>query len=70
LPKLTSFCLLSNESISGQRLDARRFEITTKREGEVISHEENTLSPDGKTLTVTVHNTGQNTPMVLVYEHP
>jgi hypothetical protein len=59
-----------NMSYSGKRLDPSTFEVTTKREGKVISREENTLSPDGKTLTVTVHNTGQNTPMVFVYEHP
>jgi hypothetical protein len=59
-----------NMSYSGKRLDASTFEVTRKREGKVISRVEYKVSPDGKTLTEINHNTGQNTPMVLVYERP
>jgi hypothetical protein len=59
-----------NLSFTGKRLDPRSFEVTAKREGKVISRDEYKISPDGRTLTEIAHNTGQNTPMVFVYEHP
>jgi hypothetical protein len=57
-----------NVSYSGKRLGPNAFEVTSKREGKTLDRTEYALAPDGKTLTETVHNTGQKAPLVVVFE--
>jgi hypothetical protein len=52
---------------SGQRQNDRALMFTDKKEGVVVDTEEFALSPDGKTLTTTVHRAGQSTPAVFVF---
>ncbi|HTT19863.1 MAG TPA: hypothetical protein VMG82_13000 [Candidatus Sulfotelmatobacter sp.] len=42
-----------------RRVDARTLEVTDKVKGEVMDHTKFEVSHDGKTLTLTVHGTGQ-----------
>jgi hypothetical protein len=44
-------------SVSVKRTDKNSFEETDKRDGKVIGIAKNTVSPDGKTLTVAVTDT-------------
>ena len=53
---------------SGKRIDAHALEVTDKVKGEVMDHTKFELSPDGKTLTLTIHNAGQAKPLTLVYD--
>jgi hypothetical protein len=53
---------------SGKRINAQVLEVTDKVKGEVMDHTKFELSPDGKTLTLTIHNTGQAKPLTLVYD--
>jgi hypothetical protein len=50
------------------RVDERTLVITNKYEGKVSSTEEFSLSPDLKTLTMTVHIVGRDKPYVLTFE--
>jgi hypothetical protein len=54
-------------SSSIRRVDEHTLEMTDKAGGKVIDTREITLSPDGKTLTMTVHSPGRNQPDVLVF---
>jgi hypothetical protein len=49
---------------SGKRFDEHTIELTDK----VLDHTKFEVSPDGKTLTLTVHETGQPNPMTFVYD--
>lgn len=53
---------------SGKRVDAHTIEMTDKVKGKVIDHTKFEVSPDGKTLTLTIHETGQPNPLSLVYD--
>lgn len=53
---------------SAKRVDAHQFEMTDKIKGKVMDHATFAVSPDGKTLTLTVHETGQPNPLTIVYD--
>ena len=53
---------------SGRRVDNRTLEITDKLKGKTIAREQLELSPDLKTLTMTVHQPGKDKPNVLVFD--
>jgi outer membrane protein assembly factor BamB len=55
-------------TLSGKRIDAHHFEMTAKINGKVTDHSTFEVSPDGKTMTVTVHQTGQPNPQMYVYD--
>jgi len=52
---------------SGKRINAHTLEVTDKVKGEVMDHTKFEVSPDGKTLTLTVHGTGQANAQTVVY---
>lgn len=58
----------SKSVTSGRRLNGNAMELTDKREGQVTDTLEVELSPDLKTLTMTVHGAHQKRPVVLVFE--
>ena len=58
----------SGSSVSSRRIDAHTLEMTNKAGGTVTDTREIQLSPDGKTLTMTIHAAGQNKPNVLVFD--
>jgi hypothetical protein len=53
---------------SGKRLSSHRFEMTDKIEGKVTEHTIFDVSPDGKMMTLTVHETGQPKPLTIIYD--
>jgi len=53
---------------AGKRVNAHELELTDKVKGQVMDHTKFEVSPDGKTLTVTVREVGQPTPLRYVYE--
>ena len=53
---------------SGKRVNARTLEVTDKVKGEVMDHTRFEVSPDGKTLKLTIHQTGQPNPLMIVYD--
>ena len=53
---------------SGKRVDAHTLEVTDKVKGEVMDHTKFQVAPDGKTLTLTIQETGQPNPITLVYD--
>ena len=53
---------------SGKRVNAHTLEMTNKVKGEVIDHTKFEVSPDGKTLTLSVHQTGQANALTIVYD--
>ena len=53
---------------SGKRVNAHTLEITDKVKGQVIDHATYEVSPDGKTLTLTIHETGQPKALTIVYD--
>ena len=55
-------------TMSGRRRGARVIEYTDKTGGEIAHIRRFELSPDGRTLTQTVHTAGRATPDVLVFE--
>ena len=55
-------------AISARQLDEHSLVITHKYNGKVTGTEEAGLSPDLKTLTITLHFTGRDKPDVMVYE--
>ncbi|HKV81829.1 MAG TPA: hypothetical protein VJP02_27020 [Candidatus Sulfotelmatobacter sp.] len=52
---------------SGKRLNANTLELTDKVKGQVMDHTKFEVSPNGKTLTLTIHETGQPKPLSVVY---
>ena len=58
----------SGSTSSGQRLNARTLEITGKVNGEIMDHKTYEVSPDGKTLTLTIRATGQPKAQTIVYD--
>lgn len=55
-------------SFSSRRVDEHTLEMTDKAGGKVIDTREIRVSPDGKTLTMTVHAPGRREPDVLVFD--
>jgi hypothetical protein len=53
---------------SGKRVDANTLEITDKIKGELMDHTKYEVSPDGRTLTLTIHETGQPNAVTIVYD--
>jgi hypothetical protein len=53
---------------SGRRVNERTLELTHKINGKTTSTEQIELSPDLKTLTMTVHPVGKTKPDILVFE--
>ena len=53
---------------SGRRLNTHTLELTDKIKGEVMDHTKFEVSPDGKTLTLTIHDTGQPKALTVVYD--
>lgn len=53
---------------SGKRVNAHTLEITDKVKGEVMNHTTYKVSPDGKTLTLTIRETGQPKALTIVYD--
>jgi hypothetical protein len=53
---------------SGRRVDERTIETTERVKGKIVETATATISPDGRTQTITVTEPGDNTPVVLVYE--
>jgi hypothetical protein len=49
-------------------VDEHTLEMTDKVGGKVIDSREIRVSPDGKTLTMTVHAPGRSEPDVLVFD--
>ena len=60
--------LADHGASSSRRVDERTLVITDKADGKVTDTEEIALSPDQKTLTVTVHIPGRDKPNVMVFE--
>ncbi|MGE5625389.1 MAG: hypothetical protein ACM3ZT_07565 [Bacillota bacterium] len=58
----------AGSTYSARRVSARSFEMTDKVDGKVMDTREYVLSPDHKTLTVTIHKTGVRSPNILVFE--
>lgn len=57
-----------DSSSASRRVDEHTLEMTDKRGGNVRDTREISVSPDGKTLTMTVHGSGQREPDVLVFD--
>ena len=53
---------------SARRVSGRALEITTRFNDKVVGTQEDTLSSDGKTLTMTIHVPGRTAPNILVFE--
>ncbi|HYM28007.1 MAG TPA: hypothetical protein VET66_07640 [Steroidobacteraceae bacterium] len=58
----------SGVTSSARRVSEHILEITTRFNGEVVGTQEDALSPDGKTLTLTIHVPGRTAPNILVFE--
>jgi hypothetical protein len=59
---------LPGSTSSARRVTERTLEITTRIGANVASTQEDTLSSDGKTLTMTVHAAGRTAPSIFVFE--
>lgn len=53
---------------SGKRVDGRTLEITNKVKGKVTDNTRYEVSSDGKTLTLTIRETGQPKTLTMVYD--
>jgi hypothetical protein len=53
---------------SGKRVDARTLAVVDKIKGELTDHTTYKVSPDGKTLTLTIQDAGQPKPITIVYD--
>jgi len=51
-----------------KRVNPRTLEVTDKVKGEVMDHTKFEVSGDGKTLTLTIHETGQPKALTIVYD--
>jgi translation elongation factor EF-1alpha len=58
----------SGSMSSGKRVNAHTLEVTDKVKGQVMDHTKFEVSPDGKTLTLTIHEPGQPKPLMIVYD--
>ena len=53
---------------SGKRVNANTLEITNKVKGQIMDRTTYEVSPDGKTLTLTIRETGQPKALTIVYD--
>lgn len=53
---------------SGRRVNLRTLQLTDKLNGKTMATEQINLSPDHKTLTMTVHAVGRSEPNILVFD--
>ena len=53
---------------SGRRVNERTLELTDKIQGRIADTQQIELSPDLKTLTITVHPSGQSKPNIFVFD--
>lgn len=53
---------------SGKRLNAHTLDVTDKVKGEDMDHTKFEVSPDGKTLTLTIHQAGQQKTQTIIYD--
>jgi hypothetical protein len=53
---------------SGKRVNSHTLEVTDKVKGEVMDHTKFEVSQDGKTLTLTIRETGQPKALTIVYD--
>ena len=53
---------------SGKRVNAHTLDVTDKVKGEVMDHTKFEVSQDGKTLTLTIRETGQPKALTIVYD--
>lgn len=53
---------------SGKRTDAHTIDMTDKIKGKVMDHTKFEVSPDGKTLTLTIRETAQPNALTIVYD--
>ncbi len=53
---------------SGKRVNTNTLEVTDKIKDKVMDHTKFEVSPDGKTLTLTIHETGQPNALTIVYD--
>jgi hypothetical protein len=53
---------------SGKRSDPHTLEIAGKINGKVVEHDKYEVSEDGKTLTMTVHETNEPNPLTIVFD--
>ena len=60
--------LLDGYATSGRRLNDHAIELTDKIKGKVLNTQDVEVSPDGKTLTFTIHIPGQSKPNISVYD--
>jgi hypothetical protein len=58
----------SGSASSGRRVDERSLEVTDKIQGKVRDTQQIQLSPDLRTLTMTVYPVGQRKPNILVFD--
>ena len=59
---------LPGSTSSARRVNERTLQITTRINDKVAGTQEDTLSSDGKTLTMTVRSAGRTTPNIFVFE--
>ena len=53
---------------SGKRVNTHTLEVTDKVKGQVTDHTKYEVSPDGRTLTLTIHGSGQPKAQTIVYD--
>ena len=53
---------------AGKRVNAHTLDVTDKVKGQIMDHTTYKVSPDGKTLTLTIRETDQPKPLTIVYE--
>jgi hypothetical protein len=53
---------------AGKRVSPHTLDVTDKVKGQVMDHTKFEVSPDGKTLTLTIHETGQPKALTIVYD--
>ena len=60
--------VVDGSTSSGHRLDERTIEITERIKGKLIETTKATISLDSTTQTIVVSESGENTPLLLIYE--
>lgn len=58
----------SGGAFSGKRINEHSLELTFKMKGQIVENRVYQVSPDGKTLTITTHQSGQPHDEVRVYD--
>jgi hypothetical protein len=58
----------AGSATSARRLGDHSIELTKKLKGRIVGNREITVSPDFKTLTMTVHPLDQRLPNILIFD--